>query len=96
MDHDDLLDQVLALARGAGADAADCLIAERTALDLTWRLGALEELERKEAREFGLRVFVGRRVATAATNRFDAATLRSLVEDTAAAARLLPEDAWGS
>ena len=94
MDHDDLLDQVLALARGAGADAADCLIAERTALDLTWRLGALEELERKEAREFGLRVFVGRRVATAATNRFDAATLRSLVEDTVAAARLLPEDAW--
>ena len=65
MDHDDLLDQVLALARGAGADAADCLIAERTALDLSWRLGALEELERKEAREIGLRVLVGRRVATA-------------------------------
>ncbi|MFO1047238.1 MAG: TldD/PmbA family protein [Geminicoccaceae bacterium] len=94
MDHDDLLDQVLALARGAGADAADCLIAERTSLDLTWRLGALEGLEREEAREIGLRVFVGRRVATATTTRIDPATLRSLVEDTVSAARLLPEDAW--
>ncbi|MGD9512075.1 MAG: TldD/PmbA family protein [Geminicoccaceae bacterium] len=94
MDHDDLLDQVLALARGAGADAADCLIAERTSLDVAWRLGALEELERKQAREIGLRVLVGRRVATVATTRTDAATLRSLVEDTVAAARLLPEDAW--
>ena len=41
MDHDDLLDQVLALARRAGADAADCLIAERSALDLNWRLGLI-------------------------------------------------------
>ena len=94
MDHDDLLDQVLALARGAGADAADCLITERSALDLTWRLGTLESLEREEARMLGLRVFVGRRVATATTTRIDPATLRSLVEDTVSAARLLPEDAW--
>ena len=94
MNHDDLLDQVLALARGAGADAADCLIAERTALDLSWRLGALEELERKEAREVGVRVFVGRRVATTSTTRTDAATLQTLIEDAVAAARLLPEDAW--
>ena len=94
MDHDDLLDQVLALARGAGADEADCLVVERTALDLSWRLGALEELERKESREIGLRVLVGRRVATAATTRTDAATLRDMVEETVSAARLLPEDAW--
>lgn len=94
MDHDDLLDQVLALARGAGADAADCLITERSALDLTWRLGTLESLEREEARTLGLRVFVGRRVATATSTRIDAATLRSLVEDAVSAARLLPEDAW--
>ena len=94
MDHDDLLDQVLALARGAGADEADCLIAERTTLDLSWRLGALEELERKEAREIGLRVLVGKRMATAASTRTDSATLRSMVEETVSAARLLPEDTW--
>ena len=47
-----------------------------TSLGLSWRLGALEELERKDAREIGLRVLVGRRVATTSTNRADRATLR--------------------
>lgn len=94
MDHDDLLDAVLAAARAAGADAADALLTERTSLSLSWRLGALEDLERKDARGIGLRVMVGRRVATAATTRTDSATLRALAEDAVAAARLLPEDPW--
>ncbi len=94
MDHDDLLDAVLAAAREAGADSADALLGERTSLGLTWRLGTLEDIERKEAREVGLRVLVGRRVATVASTRVDLATLRSLAEDAVAAARLLPEDPW--
>ena len=94
MDHDDLLDAVLAAAREAGADFADALLSERTSLSLSWRLGALEDLERKDAREIGLRVMVGRRVATTATTRTDRATLRALAEDAVAAARLLPEDPW--
>ena len=94
MDHDDLLDAVLAAARGAGATSADALFSERTSLSLSWRLGALEDLERKDAREIGLRVMVGRRVATTATTRTDLATLRALAEDAVAAARLLPEDPW--
>ena len=94
MDHDDLLDAVLAAAREAGADSADALLSERTSLSLSWRLGALEDLERKDAREIGLRVMVGRRVATTATTRTDRATLRALAEDAVAAARLLPEDPW--
>src|SRR5262245_56751531 len=94
MDHDDLLDQVLALTRQIGADAADCLIVERSTLEVSSRLGALEELERRDGREIGLRVFIGRRVAIASTTRVDHATLRSLIDDTVSAARLLPEDAW--
>jgi PmbA protein len=94
MDHDDLLDTLLAAARGAGADAADAFVGERTALSLNWRLGTLDDLERKEAREIGLRVLVGGRVATAATTRVDLATLRALAEEAVATARLLPEDPW--
>ncbi|MFL5337112.1 MAG: TldD/PmbA family protein [Geminicoccaceae bacterium] len=94
MDHNDLLDAVLAAAREAGADSADALLGERTSLDLSWRLGALEDLERKDTREIGLRVLVGRRVATTATTRIDPATLRALAADAVAAARLLPEDPW--
>ena len=94
MDNDDLLDAVLAAARGAGADAADAVLGERTSLSLSWRLGALEDLERRDAREIGLRVMVGRRVATAATTRTDLPTLRTLAEEAVAAARHLPEDRW--
>ncbi|MEK0083849.1 TldD/PmbA family protein [Benzoatithermus flavus] len=89
-----LLEAVLAAATRAGADAADALLVERTSLGLSWRLGALEGLERKEERELGVRVLVGRRVATAATNRLDADSLRALSEEAVATARLLPEDPW--
>lgn len=93
-DDSPLLEAVLAAATRAGADAADALLIERTSLGLSWRLGALEGLERKEERELGVRVLVGRRVATAATNRLDAGSLRALAEEAVATARLLPEDPW--
>jgi PmbA protein len=88
------LEAVLAAATRAGADAADALLVDRTATNVSWRLGALEGLERKAERELGLRVLVGRRVATAATNRLDAASLEAMVEEAVATARLLPEDPW--
>lgn len=94
MNDDDLLETVLAAARRAGADAADALLTDRTSLSVRWRLGALEAIERKHAVELGVRVFVGRRVATAAGNRLEPDAVRGLVEDAVAAARLLPEDPW--
>ena len=77
MNHDHALDIALDAARRAGADAADAMLVERGGLTVTWRLGALEELERKDGVELGVRVFVGRRVATTGTNRLDRATLRA-------------------
>ena len=94
MSQDDLLQVALDAARRAGADAADALLSERRQVGLRWRLGALESLERKAGGELGVRVLVGRRVATTATNRLEAAIVRELVEDAVAAARLLPEDPW--
>lgn len=90
----DLLSTVLAAARQVGADAADGMLVRRNGLSLDWRLGTLESLERKDVVELGLRVFVGRRVATAATNRLDPTSLERLAEDAVVAARLLPEDPW--
>ena len=94
MTHDDLLEAALDAARRAGADAADALLSERAQSSLRWRLGALESLERKRGLELGVRVLVGRRVATTATNRAEPEVIRALVEDVVAAARLLPEDPW--
>ena len=44
----------------AGASAAEAVFAERASLSVSVRLGALEEVEREEARDLGVRVFVGR------------------------------------
>lgn len=88
------LEAALAAATRAGADAADAILIERTSTSLSWRLGALEGIERKAERELGLRVLVGGRVATASTNRLDPASLAAMAEDAVATARLLPEDPW--
>ena len=89
-----LLDDALAVARSAGADAADALLVRRQSLEVSWRLGDLEELERKEDRDLGLRVFVGRRQACGSTSRLDPDSLRGFVRELVASAAHLPEDRW--
>ena len=61
---ENLLNDVVAAALKAGADAAEAVGAERRALSITVRTGALEEVEREESRDLGLRVFVGKRQAS--------------------------------
>lgn len=56
------------------------------------RLGALEDVERSESDEISLRVFVGKRSASASTTDFSAAALNALAERVVAAAREAPED----
>jgi PmbA protein len=91
-DASHLLDLALDAARDAGADAADLLLVERRSLEVSWRLGDLEELERKEDRDLGLRVLVGRRQACASTSQLDADGLAGFVRELVESARHLPED----
>ena len=90
----DLLADLLAAARRAGADAADAVFFESAALSVAWRLGRSEKLERAESRDLGLRVLVGRRQAMASTTDFTPAARDDLVARTAAMARAAPEDPW--
>ena len=89
-----LLADLLAAARRAGADAADAVFFESAALSVAWRLGRSEKLERAESRDLGLRILVGRRQAMASTTDFTAAARDDLVSRTAAMARAAPEDPW--
>lgn len=89
-----LLADLLAAARRAGADAADAVFFESAALSVAWRLGRSEKLERAESRDLGLRVLVGRRQAMASTTDFTPAARDDLVARTAAMARAAPEDPW--
>jgi PmbA protein len=89
-----LLNDVVAAALKAGADAAEAVAAERRALSITVRLGELEEVEREEARDLGLRVFVGRRQATVSGSDISGEARAKLVERAVAMARLAPEDPY--
>ncbi|MFC3078991.1 TldD/PmbA family protein [Phenylobacterium terrae] len=91
---ENLLSDLISQALKAGADAAEAVSAERSALSITVRLGELEEVEREEARDLGLRVFVGRRQATVSGSDISAEARAKLVERAVAMAKLAPEDPY--
>ncbi|HEY3695958.1 TldD/PmbA family protein [Phenylobacterium sp.] len=91
---DVLLNDLVAAALKAGADAAEAVGAERRALSITVRLGELEEVEREESRDLGLRVFVGRRQASVSGSDVSPDARAKLVERVVAMARLAPEDPY--
>lgn len=93
---ENLLHDVVAAARKAGADAAEAVFAERQSLSVSVRLGDLEEVEREEARDLGLRVFIGQRSATVSGSDISAEARGKLIERAVAMARLAPEDPYAS
>ena len=62
-DPADLLLDLLAKARAAGADASDAVLYSGESLSVARRLGKTEQVERSEGRDLGLRVFIGKRSA---------------------------------
>src|SRR3954466_14999743 len=91
---ENLLNDVVAAALRAGADAAEAVSAERRSLSITVRMGELEEVEREESRDLGLRVFVGRRQASFSGSDISPAARAKLVDRVVAMARLAPEDPY--
>ncbi|WP_188657921.1 TldD/PmbA family protein [Sphingomonas metalli] len=81
-------------ARRAGADAADAVFAADAALEVSVRLGKLEDVGRSESADLGLRVFVGKRSASVSTSDLSDTALATLVERAVAMAREAPEDDW--
>jgi PmbA protein len=88
----DLLQDLVARARRAGADAADAVLFEGVSLSHARRLGKTEKLERSEGQDLGLRVLIGRRQAIVSSNDRSPAALAELVARAIAMARTVPED----
>jgi len=88
----DLLNDIVKAAMKAGADAAEAVSADRRSLSVGVRNGGLEDVEREESRDLGLRVFVGQRQASVSASDLSPATQARLVERAVAMARLAPED----
>jgi PmbA protein len=91
---ENLLHDVVKAALAAGADAAEAVLAERQSLSVTVRADALEEVEREEARDLGLRVFVGQQQATVSGSDLSADARAKLIERVVAMARLAPADPY--
>ena len=87
-----VLAALLDAAKKAGADAADALLVENVSASVSYRLGNLEDVERSESADLGLRVFVGQKVAFVSSTDFSADALAALPGRALAMARLAPED----
>ena len=85
---------LIEMAKKVGADAADALYAGDASTGVQVRLGALEDVERSEGEEIGLRLFVGRRSASVSSSDLSDEALSALVERAAAMAREAPEDPY--
>ena len=91
---ENLLHDLVRGALKAGADAAEAVVGERQSLSVSVRLGELEEVEREEARDLGLRVFIGRRQATVSGSDISPEARGKLLDRVMNMARLAPEDPY--
>nr|WP_049767694.1 TldD/PmbA family protein [Parvibaculum lavamentivorans] len=90
----DIAAMLVERAQKAGADAAEAMVLEGTSLGVSWRLGRLEDVERSEGRDVGLRVFVGKRQASVSSTDISEAALAPMIERVVAMARVAPEDPY--
>jgi PmbA protein len=88
----DLAERMVAAARRAGADAADAIAVRGVSLSVDVRDGAVEESQRAEGDDVGLRVLVGKKQAVVSTNDIKADGLDALAQRALAMARAAPED----
>lgn len=90
----DHLDTLIRKAKSLGADAADGVYVESMGVSAAIRNGELSTLERSENASLGLRVLIGKKQASVATQDINADRLNELVERAVSMAKLAPEDPY--
>ena len=91
---DALTQALLQAARAAGADQADAMAVRAQSVSVAVRGGTLEQAERSEGTDIGLRVFVGQRLANVSTSDTSTATIREMAERAVAMAKEAPVDPY--
>ncbi|HUH61427.1 MAG TPA: TldD/PmbA family protein, partial [Terracidiphilus sp.] len=81
-----------ALAMKAGASDAEAVVREGDEFSVTVRMGEVETLKESGSRGLGLRVFRGKRSASASTSDLTADGIRQLVDGALALAKVTEED----
>lgn len=90
----DLAQRLVDAAKRAGADAADAIAVRGVSQGVEVRDGRVEETERSEGDDVGLRVFVGQRQAVVSTNDVSGDGVAKLAERAVAMARVAPDDKY--
>jgi PmbA protein len=90
----ELAERLVQAARRAGADAADAVAVRGVSQGVEVRDGRVEESERSEGDDVGLRVLVGKRQAVVSTNDVSGDGIEKLAERAVAMARVAPEDKY--
>src|SRR5213083_881587 len=89
-----LAQRLVEAARRAGADAADAVAVRGVSQGVEVRDGRVEESERSEGDDVGLRVLVGQRQAVVSTNDISGDGVARLAERAVAMARVAPDDKY--
>jgi len=91
-DLSDLTARLIEAARSAGADAADAIAIQGTSVSVGVRAGALEQAERAEGIDLGLRVFIGQKQANVSSSDVSDRTVSEMAARAVAMAGEAPED----
>ncbi len=92
LDLESLATDVVAQALKAGASEAEAVIREGDEFSVNVRMGEVETLKESGSRGMGLRVFLGKRSASASTSDLTPDGIRQLVEGALGLARVTEED----
>jgi PmbA protein len=87
-----IIEDVLALAKGIGASDAAAEVSEGAGLSVSVRKGELENVERNRDKSVGVTVFLGQRRGNASTSDFSSAALAQTVRADYDIARFTAED----
>src|SRR5580693_9884396 len=88
----EIAERLVAAALRHGADAADAVAVRGISQSIDVRDGSVEESQRSEGDNVGLRAFVGRRQAVVSTNDLSGQGVDVIAERVVAMARAAPED----
>ena len=89
-----LAHKLIDLTKAAGADAADVLVSDSASLSVSCRMGQLEDTERAESRDIGLRAMIGQKQAFVSGSAVDADALKQLAQRAVDMAQATPEDRY--
>ena len=90
----DFLSSLVKKAEKYGADAADAVLIESMSLEVSYRLGKREDLERSESKDLGLRIFKGQKQAIVSSTDITASSLDELLERGLSMAAAMPDDPY--